>query len=53
MKLLRYEVMMVFQVQMTKRQGVVPITRDYIARDEARLRSLEGGHRPRLRLAGE
>ena len=26
---------LVFQIQMTKRQGVVPITRDYIAREEA------------------
>ncbi len=33
--------MMVFQIQMTKRQGVVPITRDYIARNEARLRGAE------------
>ena len=49
----REEGMMVFQIQMTKRQGVVSITRDYIARDEARLRSSERGHRPRLRLAGE
>jgi cyclopropane-fatty-acyl-phospholipid synthase len=45
--------MMVFQVQMTRRQGVVPTTRDYLAREEARLRRLEGGRRPPLRLAGE
>ena len=37
----REEGMMVFQIQMTKLQGVVPMTRDYIARDEARLRDLE------------
>ena len=49
----REEGMMVFQIQITKRQGVVPITRDYIARDEARLRDSERGHRPRLRLVGE
>ena len=49
----REEGMMVFQIQMTKLQGVVPITRDYIARDEARLRDSERGHRPRLRLVGE
>ena len=30
--------MVVFQIQMTKRKGVVPQTRDYIAREEARLR---------------
>ena len=41
------------QVQLTKRQGVVPMTRDYIAREEARLRAVERGGRPRLRLAGE
>jgi cyclopropane-fatty-acyl-phospholipid synthase len=45
--------MMVMQIQITKRQNVVPITRDYIAREEARLRALEGGQRPPLRLAGE
>jgi cyclopropane-fatty-acyl-phospholipid synthase len=49
----REQAMMVFQVQLTKRQDVVPITRDYIAREEARLRTLEGGQRPPLRLAGE
>jgi cyclopropane-fatty-acyl-phospholipid synthase len=49
----REQGMMVFQIQLTKRQGIVPITRDYIAREEARLRGLEGGSRPPLRLAGE
>jgi len=49
----REQGMMVMQIQLTKRQGAVPITRDYIAREEARLRTLEGGHRPPLRLAGE
>ena len=49
----REEGMMVFQIQMTKRQGVVSMTRDYIALSEARLRDSERGHRPRLRLAGE
>jgi len=49
----REEGMMVFQIQMTKRQGVVPITRDYIAHNEARLRDAEQLRRPRLRLAGE
>jgi cyclopropane-fatty-acyl-phospholipid synthase len=44
---------MVFQIQLTKRQGIVPITRDYIAREEARLRGIEGGSRLPLRLAGE
>jgi cyclopropane-fatty-acyl-phospholipid synthase len=49
----REQAMMVMQLQIAKRQDVVPITRDYIAREEARLRALEGGHRPPLRLAGE
>ena len=31
----REQNMMVFQIQLTKRQGVVPMTRDYIAREEA------------------
>jgi cyclopropane-fatty-acyl-phospholipid synthase len=45
--------MMVFQIQLAKRVGVVPTTRDYIARAEARLRGIATGRRPRLRLAGE
>lgn len=49
----REQGMMVFQLQLTKRQGVVPITRDYITHQEAHLRGLESGSRPPLRLAGE
>ena len=49
----REQAMMVFQLQLTKRQGIVPMTRDYMAREEARLRALERGGRPPLRLAGE
>ena len=49
----REQNMMVFQIQLTKRQGVVPMTRDYIAREEQRLRGAEGAHRQPLRLAGE
>jgi cyclopropane-fatty-acyl-phospholipid synthase len=49
----RERAMMVFEMQLTKRQGVVPMTRDYIAREEARLRGFEGGRRPPLRLADE
>ena len=45
--------MMDFQIQLTKHQGVVPMTRDYIAREERRLRDAEGKRRPQLRLAGE
>jgi cyclopropane-fatty-acyl-phospholipid synthase len=49
----REQALMVMQIQLTKRQDVVPMTRDYIAREEERLRALEGGQRPPLRLAGE
>ncbi len=45
--------MVVFQIQMAKRKGVVPQTRDYIAREEARLRAREAGYITPLRLAGE
>ena len=45
--------MVVFQIQMTKRKGVTPATRDYIAQEEARLRTLEVRHTMPLRLAGE
>ena len=49
----REQNMMVFQLQLTKRQGVVPMTRDYIAREEKRLRAAEHRQHPPLRLAGE
>jgi cyclopropane-fatty-acyl-phospholipid synthase len=49
----REQNMMVVQIQLTKRQGVVPMTRDYIARNERLLRDAEGQQRPPLRLAGE
>jgi cyclopropane-fatty-acyl-phospholipid synthase len=49
----RKQKMMNFQIQLTKRQGVVPMTRDYITREEARLRGIERGRRPRLQIAGE
>ena len=49
----REHAMMVFQLQLTKRQGVVPMTRDYIGYELARLRALEGRQRLPLRLAGE
>jgi cyclopropane-fatty-acyl-phospholipid synthase len=45
--------MMVFQIQMAKRKGVTPATRDYIVQEEARLRAREFGYRTPLRLAGE
>ena len=49
----REQGLMVMQIQLTKRQGIVPMTRDYIARETARLRAREGGRREPLRLAGE
>ena len=49
----REQNMMVFQIQLAKRQDVVPLTRDYIAREEQRLRGLEGRSHPPLRIAGE
>jgi cyclopropane-fatty-acyl-phospholipid synthase len=49
----RKQNMMNFQLQLTKRQGVVPMTRDYVTREEARLRRIEQRTRPRLQLAGE
>jgi len=45
--------MVVFQIQIAKRKGVVPETRDYITREEARLRALDTGYPAQLRLAGE
>ena len=49
----RRQDMMVLQIQLAKRQGVVPITRDYIQRAEQRLRGREVELPTPLRLAGE
>jgi cyclopropane-fatty-acyl-phospholipid synthase len=49
----REQNMMNFQIQITKRQGVTPMTRDYITREEQRLRAAEGRSQTPLRLAGE
>ena len=49
----REQNLMVFQIQLTKRQGIVPITRDYIMREEQRLRTIETQRFEPLRLAGE
>ena len=49
----REQNLMVFQIQLTKRQNVVPMTRDYIVREEQRLLAAEGSRRAPLRLAGE
>jgi cyclopropane-fatty-acyl-phospholipid synthase len=49
----RKQNLMNFQIQLTRRQGVVPMTRNYIPREEARLRGIELGKQPRLQMAGE
>lgn len=49
----RHQGMMVFQIQLAKRVDAVPITRDYIPREENRLRGLERNTRAPLRMAGE
>jgi cyclopropane-fatty-acyl-phospholipid synthase len=49
----RKQNLMNFQIQLTKRQAIVPATREYIAREEARLRGIEQSKAPRLQLAGE
>jgi cyclopropane-fatty-acyl-phospholipid synthase len=49
----RCQDLMVFQVQLAKRHGAVPITRDYIMHAESRLRALEARRRTPLRLVGE
>ncbi|PTW60450.1 cyclopropane-fatty-acyl-phospholipid synthase [Breoghania corrubedonensis] len=48
----RYQDMMVFQIQITRDQEAVPLTRDYILEAEQRLRERERKV-PHLRLAGE
>src|ERR1035437_414452 len=49
----REQDLMVFQVQLTKRQDVVPMTRDYIGRAERRRGGPDGDLGLPLRLAGE
>jgi len=49
----RHSGLFVMQLQLAKREGIVPMTRDYVGRTEARLRVLERDSRPPLRLAGE
>lgn len=48
----RKQNLMNIQIQLTKRQGIVPMTRDYITHEEAKLRRAELGKRPRLQIAG-
>lgn len=42
-----------FQIQLTRRQDVVPLTRDYIGREEARLVAVERAILPKLQMAGD
>jgi cyclopropane-fatty-acyl-phospholipid synthase len=49
----RYFGLIVFQLQLARRQDAVPLTRDYIAEAENALRALDRADRTRLRLAGE
>ena len=49
----RQQNLMVFQIQISKRQGIVPITRDYVLAAEAQLRGRETRERVPMRLAGE
>jgi cyclopropane-fatty-acyl-phospholipid synthase len=49
----RKQNLMNFQIQLTKRQGVVPITRNYVASEETKLRQFEIERKPRLQIAGE
>jgi cyclopropane-fatty-acyl-phospholipid synthase len=50
----RKSALMNFQIQLTKRQGIVPMTRNYIAEAEQRLRRAEEVRKaPKLQLTGE
>jgi cyclopropane-fatty-acyl-phospholipid synthase len=49
----RHRGLMVFQIQLARRQDAVPLTRDYLGPAEERLRLAERGQRPPFRLAGE
>ena len=49
----RYQGLMVFQIQLTRRLDALPLTRDYMADAERRLARREGEQPETLRLAGE
>ncbi|MFG1364828.1 class I SAM-dependent methyltransferase [Xanthobacter versatilis] len=49
----RHQGLNVFQIQLARRQQSVPLTRDYVAAAEDRLRRAEAAARAPLRLAGE
>ena len=48
----RYQNLMVFQIQLTKKAGTLPLTRDYIMEEERRLKARDAGSYA-TRLAGE
>jgi len=48
----RKQKLMNFQIQLTRRQGVVPMTRDYVFHTEGKLRAAEKRRKPRLKIAG-
>jgi cyclopropane-fatty-acyl-phospholipid synthase len=49
----RKQNLMNFQIQLARRQGAVPMTRDYLAQEESTLRRFELEKRPHLQIAGE
>jgi cyclopropane-fatty-acyl-phospholipid synthase len=49
----RHQHIMVFQIQLARKQEAVPLTRDYLMAAEERLRAAERAARPPVRLAGE
>jgi cyclopropane-fatty-acyl-phospholipid synthase len=49
----RYQQLMVFQIQLTKRVGTLPMTRDYMVDRERRLRARERVAAEPPRMAGE
>jgi cyclopropane-fatty-acyl-phospholipid synthase len=49
----RHRGLMVFQIQLAHRQDAVPLTREYLTREEERLRLAEQNLRAPFRLAGE
>jgi hypothetical protein len=48
----RHQEMLVFQIHLAKRQGAVPLTRDYIGQAEERLRPAERAKPMRLAACG-
>jgi cyclopropane-fatty-acyl-phospholipid synthase len=49
----RKQNLMNFQIQITKRQGVALMTRDYIGHEEKKVLAVERGKRSRPQITGE